>query len=192
MAQLNAVLNEMWTSELKLRTYKPQEALPFEYKALRLLKDLQQKSRAYVAKTTVKTAALKNEKRLTGELDKIVEPRQSAQFENEDRSNEELRILLSLLNLHRGGRAFTTNDKALLQSAERQIIVAAASHPESYLGALKSLRNLVNTKTPQAKDLEQLSKAIYQLIGIQKATPQAEMGGSVKKLSDRYFNHLKN
>lgn len=190
--QLKAVLNEMWTSELKLRTYKPQEALPFEYKALRLLKDLQQKSRAYVAKTTVKTAALKNEKRLTGELDKIVEPRQSAQFENKDRSNEELRILLSLLNLHQDGRAFTTNDKALLQSAERQIIVAAASHPESYLGALKSLRNLVNTKTPQAKDLEQLSKAIYQLIGIQKATPQAEMGGSVKKLSDRYFNHLKN
>jgi len=191
-AQLKAVLNEMWTSELKLRTYKPQEALPFEYKALRLLKDLQQKSRAYVAKTTVKTAALKNEKRLTGDQDKIVAPRQSAQFETKDRSNEELRILLSLLNLHQDGKAFTANDKALLQSAERQIIMAAASHPESYLGALKSLRNLVNTKTPQAKDLEQLSKTIYQLIGIQKANPQPEMGGNVKKLSDRYFNHLKN
>ena len=190
--QLKAVLNEMWTSELKLRTYKPQEALPFEYKALRLLKDLQQKSRAYVAKTTVKTAALKNEKRLTGELDKIVEPRQSAQFESKDRSKEELQLLLSLLNLHQDGKAFTANDKALLQSAERQIIVAAASHPESYLGALKSLRNLANTKTPQAKDLEQLSKAIYQLIGIQKPNPQPEIGGSVKKLSDRYFNHLKN
>lgn len=191
-AQLKAVLNEMWTAELKLRTYKPQEALPFEYKALRLLKDLQQKSRAYAAKTTVKTAALKNEKRLTGDQDKIVAPRQSAQFENKDRSNDELRILLSLLNLHRDGTAFSTNDKALLQSAERQIIVAAASHPESYLGALRSLRNLVNTKTPQAKDLEQLSKAIYQLIGVQRANPQAEIGGNVKKLSDRYFNHLKN
>ncbi len=191
-AQLKAVLNEMWTSELKLRTYKPQEALPFEYKALRLLKDLQQKSRAYVAKTTVKTAALKNEKRLTGNQDKIVAPQQSAQFENKDRSNEELRILLSLLNLHKDGKAFTANDRALLQSAERQIIIAAASHPESYLSALKSLRKLSLSKVPQANDLDIVAKAIYQLIGIQSANPQAEIGGSVKKLSDRYFNHLKN
>ncbi|WP_343534607.1 DUF4175 family protein [Pedobacter sp.] len=191
-AQLKAVLNEMWKSELQLRTYKPQEALPFEYKALRLLKDLQQKSRAYVAKTTIKTATLKNEKRLTGELDKIVSPRSNAQFENNDRSHEELRTLLSLLNLHRDGKAFTTNDKALLQNTERQIIVAAASHPESYLGALKSLRNLIAAKNPQAKDLEQLSKAIYQLIGTQPANPQPEIGGTAKKLSDRYFNHLRN
>jgi len=191
-AQLKAVLNEMWTSELQLRTYKPQEALPFEYKALRLLKDLQQKSRAYVAKTTVKTAALKNEKRLTGDQDKIVASQQNAQFESKDRSNEELRILLSLLNLHKDGKAFTVNDKALLQSAERQIIVAAASHPESYLSALKSLRRLSQSKVPQANDLDVVAKAIYQLVGLQTAKPQAEIGGSVKKLSDHYFNHLKN
>src|SRR5207248_2718954 len=60
--QLKATLTEMWEAELRLRTYKPQEALPYEYKALRLLKDLQQKSRAYVAKTSVKTPPLKPEK----------------------------------------------------------------------------------------------------------------------------------
>jgi len=191
-AQLKAVLNEMWKSELQLRIYKAQEALPFEYKALRLLKDLQQKSRAYVAKTTVKTAALKNEKRLTGELDKIVEPRQNVYFENKNGDNEELRTLLSLLNIHRDGKAFTTNDRALLQSAEKHLVTAASSHPESYLDALKSLRNLAQTKTPQAKDLDQVAKAIYQLIGVQAAQPQPQIGGTVKKLSDRYFNHLKN
>ena len=69
--QLKATLNEMWSAELRLRTYKPREALPFAYKALRLLKDLQQKSRAYVAKTSAKTAPLKPaEKRLTGDLTK--------------------------------------------------------------------------------------------------------------------------
>ena len=70
--QLKATLAEMWKSEGKLRLYKPAEALPFAYNALRLLKDLQQKSRVYVAKTSSKTTPLQpKEKRLTGELDKI-------------------------------------------------------------------------------------------------------------------------
>ena len=73
-SQLKATLTEMWNSELRLRTYRPVEALPFEYKALRLLKDLQQKSRAYVAKTSIKTTPLKPETRLSGELDKIINP----------------------------------------------------------------------------------------------------------------------
>jgi len=73
-AQLKATLTEMWNSELHLRLYKPVEALPFEYKALRLLKDLQQKSRSYVAKTAYNPPPLKMEKRLSGELGKIGQP----------------------------------------------------------------------------------------------------------------------
>jgi hypothetical protein len=42
--------------------YKPQAALPFAYKALRLLKDLQQKSRSYVAKTAYNPPPLKDGK----------------------------------------------------------------------------------------------------------------------------------
>ncbi len=73
-AQLKATLTEMWKAELQLRLNNPQVALPFEYKALRLLKDLQQKSRMYVAKTAYNPAPLKMEKRLTGDLDKIIQP----------------------------------------------------------------------------------------------------------------------
>ncbi|WP_315822746.1 hypothetical protein [Paraflavitalea speifideaquila] len=61
-AQLKTILTEMWSSELKLRTYYPREALPYAYKALRLLKDMQQKSRAYVSKTSIKMPPLKPEK----------------------------------------------------------------------------------------------------------------------------------
>ena len=61
-AQLKATLNEMWKAELQLRLYKPEAALPFEYKALRLLKDLQQKSRMYVAKTAYNPAPAENGK----------------------------------------------------------------------------------------------------------------------------------
>src|SRR6202000_3055378 len=75
-AQLKATLNEMWNAELRLRTYKPREALPYCYKALRLLKYLQQQSRAFVAKTGVRVMPLNPDKRLTGELASIVPPGQ--------------------------------------------------------------------------------------------------------------------
>ena len=73
-AHLKATLTEMWKAELQLRLYKPQAALPFAYKALRLLKDLQQKSRSYVAKTAYNPTPIKLDKRLTGELDKVIQP----------------------------------------------------------------------------------------------------------------------
>lgn len=190
-AQLKAVLNEMWSAELKLRTFKPQEALPFEYKALRLLKDLQQKSRAYVAKTTVKTSALKPEKRLTGELDKIVEPKQSRNVETKERTKEELQIILALLNDGDGNKSFNQNEKALLKNAEKQIIIAAATHPNTYLNALKSIRKLNTQNTLSKTEILVISKALFQIIGNTEVKPSANQAGNTKSLATQYFNNLK-
>ncbi len=190
-AQLKAVLNEMWKAELQLRTYKPQEALPFEYKALRLLKDLQQKSRAYVAKTTVKTAALKPEKRLTGELDKITNPTQQVYYEITDKTKAELHVLLAVLNQHQTGKAFSANEIALLKTGEIQLINAAASHPTTYLTALKSIRKLNGETKPSITDLNIVAKAIYRIIGNELPLPQAPIINGTRKLSEDYFNQLK-
>ncbi|PWS29495.1 hypothetical protein DHW03_06710 [Pedobacter yonginense] len=191
-AQLKAVLAEMWTSELRLRTYKPQEALPFEYKALRLLKDLQQKSRAYVAKTTVKTSKLKLEKRLTGELDKITEPVQNATFEQKNRSIDDLKILLSVLENKKTGKSFSLGERQLLRDGEKQLIVLASSQPLSYLAALKSLRKISTSNVANLKDVESVQKAIQKLIGFEPLKPQAKVAGPDVNLYRSYFNHLKN
>ncbi len=187
-AQLKAVLNEMWSSELQLRTNKPQQALPFEYKALRLLKDLQQKSRAYVAKTTIKTTKLKLEKRLTGELDKITQPKQESTFGPIDKSTEELKLLLSILD----HGSFNYGDRELLRIGEKQLIIAAANQPSSYLKALKSLRKLSSSTYSTKNDIAIVQKAIQQLIGIEILKPQAPAAGPEINLYRSYFNHLKN
>lgn len=187
-AQLKAVLNEMWSSELQLRTNKPQEALPFEYKALRLLKDLQQKSRAYVAKTTLKTTKLKLEKRLSGELDKITEPKYQNTFEPIDKSVEELKLLLSILDQG----YFNYGDRDLLRTGEKQLIIAAANQPSSYLVALKSLRKLSVSARARKKDILIVQKAIQQLLGLESPKPQATVAGPEVNLYRSYFNHLKN
>ncbi len=66
---LKMALEQMWQSELHLRLYEPEKALPFEQKALSYLKLSQQKARSYVKKTGFDPPPIKeNELRLTGEL----------------------------------------------------------------------------------------------------------------------------
>jgi len=190
-AQLKAVLNEMWSAELRLRTYQLQEALPFEYKALRLLKDLQQKSRAYVAKTTIKTAKLKMEKRLSGELDKITTPSQQLTFEPNNHSTEELKLLLAALEHRKTGKSFAYGDRELLREGERQLILAAANQPMSYLPALKSLRKLSTSSQIVPADMGIVQKALVRLIGTEISIPQAVNTSPEANLYRSYFNRLK-
>ncbi|OJV18070.1 MAG: hypothetical protein BGO21_14755 [Dyadobacter sp. 50-39] len=66
---LKMALEQMWQSELHLRTFEPEKALPYEHKALEYLKTAQQKARTYVKKSGYDPPPIKEqEKRLTGEL----------------------------------------------------------------------------------------------------------------------------
>ncbi|MGM0580507.1 MAG: hypothetical protein ACQETL_07500 [Bacteroidota bacterium] len=71
-AKLKEALTNMWEAELFLRTYKPKEALPFEYEALKLIKEVKRASRIYVERMGFEPPPIDEEKkRLTGDLDKI-------------------------------------------------------------------------------------------------------------------------
>jgi hypothetical protein len=66
---LKMALEQMWQSELHLRMYEPEKAIPFENKALEYLKSAQQKARTYVKKSGYDPPPIKeSEKRMTGEL----------------------------------------------------------------------------------------------------------------------------
>ncbi len=66
--EMRAVLSEMWGAEGHLRGGTPKEALPFEERALRQLKDVQQRSRAYVPKLGFEAPEIDPARRLTGDL----------------------------------------------------------------------------------------------------------------------------
>lgn len=190
-AQLKAVLAEMWKSELRLRLYEPQQALPFEYKALRLLKDLQQKSRAYVAKTTVKKAALKHEKRLTGELDKITQPVQKMSFEEKENREARLKSTLSLIESMKVGLKLNSASLSILNDTEKYMIGAAADRPGTYLNALTVLRKLSTTKKWTPNEIDLLQQAIQKMMRIEYQQPQVADKVQSSILSQTYFNHLK-
>ena len=65
---LRRALSAMWDAEKALRAIAPQPALPFEYRALEAIKQLQQADRIYLHRTAFVPPPLKEEKRLTGDV----------------------------------------------------------------------------------------------------------------------------
>ena len=65
---LRRALAAMWDAEKALRAITPQPALPFEYRALEAIKQLQQADRIYLHRTAFVPPPLKEDKRLTGDV----------------------------------------------------------------------------------------------------------------------------
>ena len=141
--QLKAILNEMWKSELQLRTFFPKEALPFEYKALRLLKDLQQQSRAYVAKTSQKTTPIKFEKRLTADLSKIVPPLKIQTAPNNMDPLMSLRQGMGLLASMDLGTTKQPASLLVLNQTLNQLHQEAIAKPGKYLLAFEAMKRIM-------------------------------------------------
>ncbi|MFT4153932.1 DUF4175 family protein [Parafilimonas sp.] len=194
--QLKAVLTEMWNAELRLRSFKPDEALPFEYKALRLLKDLQQQSRVYVAKTNIKTPPLDPKKRLTGELDKIISPSMQNSSGPNDQSLVAAQKTLSVLEHLKTNNSVSNDEMAWLFATSRLMQQRAAASPGKYLAALQSYQSVLNhiqqKQNIPVKDIGAAQGGLQQMLAAPalKPSPAATLNGN--SLSQQYFLNLNN
>lgn len=197
--QLKATLNEMWKAELQLRTFQPKEALPYAYKALRLLKDLQQQSRSYVAKTGVRVTPLNPAKRETGDLGGIEAPVQRAMTAGGKTAggmtaggmteSEVLRMVLGVLEAVRTDRVAVGDPaRALLERASRRLGREAAARPGEYLDAYQALRRMVESGTEQ--DIAVIERAIRRLLPDAEPVPAVVRGNADAGLSQLYFHQL--
>jgi hypothetical protein len=191
-AQLKATLTEMWNAELHLRMYKPQEALPYEYKALRLLKDLQQKSRSYVAKTAYKPIPLKMEKRLSGDLSKINQPLNKQDIKVTADSYETLKTAVQLLEQIRITRMYSDADKHTLQLAKQQLSVKASAQPGIYLTAVSAMNRIMSATQPALQDIDLVERAIQKTLPHNDRIPQNKATAPDMGLAQYYYQNLKN
>ena len=186
--QLKATLSEMWNAEIKLRTILPKEALPYEYKALQLLKDLQQKSRAYVPKTGIKTTPLKPEKRLTGDLAKINQPQTLQNIQKREASAIVLRRALGILEQLKVNGKADASYNGILHQAFYQLSMRAASQPSVYLTFLSAFKKIINGNFT-IKDIENAEQGLQKLSGDAEILPYPGNNFSMD-LSRRYFINL--
>jgi hypothetical protein len=189
--QLKATLTEMWKAELQLRLYKPQDALPFEYKALRLLKDLQQKSRMYVAKTSYNPPTLKLEKRLSGDLSKIDQPVNKSDIKPGTDPYENLKKAVLVLQQLRGAGKISDVDTHILALANQQLSVKASAQPGTYLPALSAMRRILAKQDKfNANDIALVEKAIQKTLMPVSKTPAAATEAADMGLSQSYYKNL--
>lgn len=189
-AQLKAILTEMWNSELKLRTYIPSDALPYQYKALRLLKELQQKSRAYVSKTSIRMPPLKPEKRLTGNLEKIDPAGRLSKETKEDIQLIKLREAMSTLEMLKQKKQPAISGQENLVAAEKAISAKAMAQPSVYLPALSAVRSIIAAPASAKKqDIMLVQRALQSIIQTTVELPQKKnvLRG---KLGALYFKKL--
>ncbi|GAB2694348.1 DUF4175 domain-containing protein [Mucilaginibacter koreensis] len=188
-AQLKATLNEMWRAELQLRLYKPNAALPYEYKALRLLKDLQQKSRAYVVKTNYNPPPLKFEKRLSGDLSKVNNP--ISQQQGKPVVNPAAGLLQAAAVLAQAHQqpSLGSSGKQALQRIVPQINNFAARNGNS-LSAVNTLRRLLTTRKASLTDLNQVEAIIQKMLPQAKTLPSASAATPDMGLSQSYYRNL--
>ncbi len=70
-ATLKAALDQMWSSEGELRQGRPQQALPYAYKALEFIKQVQQAERIYLARVGPELPPIDEGRRMTGKRDEL-------------------------------------------------------------------------------------------------------------------------
>lgn len=164
-AELRVVLTQMWEAELRLRTARPEESLPFQYKALYLLKDIQQKSRVYVERVGFDPPPLDEKKRLSGDVTKLKNASGQRRYEVEA-LYPQLKKMLAYLDQCDAAAQVPTLDKALLQAGGLELAAFTLENPTSgyNLKALQLLKNLQDAPSTSGESLRPLVRQLRQLL----------------------------
>ena len=144
--KLRAALAQMWEAERRLRTHDPRGALPYEYRALTLLKAAQQATRVYVQRTGFEPPPLEpDRKRLSGTLEGIA----SATHERTDTTVAPMpgvRGGIAVLERLMAGERPRAADAATLERSGREVAALAIAQPEPrHLETLRALRTLIGS-----------------------------------------------
>jgi hypothetical protein len=192
-AKLRAVLDQMWAAELRLRTGQLAAALPYEYRALRLLKEVQQQTRAYVKKAGFVLAPMPEATvRLTGELAGAAVPRRQQVLPPAPAQPAAQAALRWLSSQASSAATASPADAALLEKAGAELSRAALQRPAIYLPALRALRELVADvragRRPCPSCRAPVERALSELLARPVAAPVPAPAAG--RLGQRYFQEL--
>tara|TARA_R110000737_G_C14614401_1_gene491634 strand:+ start:1696 stop:3924 length:2229 start_codon:yes stop_codon:yes gene_type:complete len=171
--KLRAALSMMWDAELHLRMNNPEESLPYQYKILKLLKEISNDSRIYVHRTGFDPPPIKEEKRLTGDLAEINPARRRYVLEpNRSFPNSRKALVLLEKYLLQSALALTAEEKEVLQLAGNEMAQQAIEFPGRYLESMSHLKALIDGEVVQNPTaLLKIRKALWEIVPDQPATP---------------------
>ncbi|HEV7349504.1 hypothetical protein [Telluribacter sp.] len=187
---LKMALEQMWQSELHLRLYEPEKALPFENKALEYLKSAQQIARSYVKKSGFDPPPIKEkEVRLTGEFKKV-----NPHFKQEREYDRERMAMVAGEVV--GYLNFAQRKMGLNQAQKQRVLLLGSLLSEQIeqgdmkgWGVLAHVQRLAAGKPFSDKELEDFKSRLFALIG--PGTPVTQPLASEKELQKSFWKNLK-
>ena len=163
---LRRALRAMWDAEKQLRAIAPKPALPPEYKALGAIKELQQAERVYLHRTAFVPPAIKEEKRMSGEMTGAASYRRAQGTANEFVPADVRELVQALVG-----------DGALpsLWSKAAREAVARIKDEEQRLSAQAAVQDVADGCQPCRAQLRAWLRAtVQQPVVLLQARPQAQ------------------
>jgi len=192
--QLQQAISQMFDAERHLRIDEPAAALPFEYRALELLKAAQEAARVYVLRVGFEPPPLEPDRtRLTGTLSGIGST-STARAVAPATTLPALRLALAVVQRLSAGARAAAADVALLQSAGRELGGLAIAQPGQHLETLRDLRSLLTALSdsggrPCYECLAGLERGLLRALPAADPSAGAAHGGA--GLARTYFDLLR-
>ena len=151
-AKLKAALTVMWDAELYLRLFEPEKSLPYQYTALKLLKEISNDSRIYVHRTGFDPPPLKEEKRLSADLTEIFSSTATSKRENKNLFPEIQKALQQIeFLLQQSNPILSSDNKEQFQSAGQELAMVAIEQPGQFLDGLSLLKKVTDDAISQGE-----------------------------------------
>ena len=183
---LKMALENMWQSELHLRLYEPEKALPFEQEALKYLKLSQQKARSYVKKTGFDPPQTKEkETRLTGEFKNVTTAFTQERTYNQQRIELLVSEVLGYLDLPK----LNARQRQTAQQLGNALADRAVNSGLQNWSVLASLQKLAGGKPLLVAEKIGLKTKLYALTGASEKTGPSFI--SDRTLEKAFWRHVK-
>ena len=191
---LKMALEQMWQSELHLRMYEPEKAIPFEKKALEYLKSAQQRARTFVKKTSFDPPPIKEkEKRLTGELKNYNEAYFSEKVYSQQQAERLVAEVLGIVEMHTEGQKLKSIQKQKVLELGSFLTNKVMNSKVSNWSILSSLQKIASDKSLSDSEKVNLKTKLYQLIDSSLPTTKDASNTSYagdKKLEKAFWKNL--
>lgn len=183
-AKLKAAVTIMWDAELYLRLYEPEKSLPYQYKALNLLKEISNDSRIYVHRSGFDPPPLKEDKRLTADLSEII-TNTNSHLINSAQEYPAIRQALTVVEKLQAEKASTVaeENRVALFKAGQELSALAAEKPLVYLKSLSLLKLLSDGQlSPDQMEnaLIRIRKTFWEVLPHQFSNPNKRSSSSTK------------
>jgi len=183
--KLKAAITQMWDAELYLRLYQPEKSLPYQYKALNLLKEISSDSRIFVHRSGFDPPPLKEEKRLTADLSEVTGRSDFFKVQKEEKLQSVRDALTAIERMIAENTTIisTTNQKTFFK-AGHELATLAKERPVVFLKGLSLLKSLSEKTSISVANLIQLRGILWEALPSQISSPTQQQS------SDHSLNKL--